>query len=164
MANIQQIQANSVNYPIAGYQFDGEWVSAGGEWSSTSYVDLKGNITTIAANGIKVIDLSAILPPDGKPYMVSLQFDGNTTSTSGNYFTAHVAAGERSDYYASGNKIPWVRFCETRTRTSSTRAGGGMAQIPLSGTQRKITICVTGKTCTVVTLTINAYKRLGTNT
>ena len=112
MANIQQIQVNSVNYPIAGYQFDGEWVSAGGEWSSTSYVDIKGNITTIAANGIKgikVIDLSSILPDDGKPYMVSLQFDGNTTSTSGNYFTAYVAAGERSDYYTTGNKIPWVR-------------------------------------------------------
>ena len=157
MANIQQIQVNSVNYPIAGYQFDGEWVSDG-------YVNIKDNITTIAANGFKVIDLSSVLPDDGKPYMVSLQFDGNTTSTSGNYFTAYVAAGERSDYYASGNKIPWVRFCEVRTRTSSTRASGGMAQIPLNGNQRKITICVTGSTCTVTALTLNAYKRLGTNT
>lgn len=157
MANIQQIQVNSVNYPIAGYQFDGEWVRDG-------YVNIKDNITTIAANGFKVIDLSSVLPDDGKPYMVSLQFDGNTTSKSGDYFTAYVAAGERSDYYTTGNKIPWVRFCEARTRTSSTRASGGMAQIPLSGNQRKITICVTGNTCTVTTLTLNAYKRLGTNT
>ncbi len=163
MANIQQIQVNNVNYPIAGNQFDGKWVVAGGEWSSSASVDIQGNITTIAANGTKVIDLSAILPPDGMPYMIEVTLAGNTTSTSSNYFTAYIAPGERTDYRTDSNNIYWVRFCEVRTRTSSTRQGGRTAQIPLSGTQRKITICVTGNTCTVAGLLLNAYKRLGTN-
>ena len=156
MANIQNIQVNSTNYPIAGYNFDGEWVVAN--------VNLKGSISTISTSTVKTFDLSSILPNDSYDYMISVIFSGTTTSTSGNYFCAYIASGTQTTVHTSDtNDNLWVRICETRTRTSSTRSAGGTVAIPLKNNARTFSISIGGNTCTVGTIWLSGYKRIGKN-
>lgn len=124
--------------------FDGQW--------EDFYQDIIP--TAVSVNGSTDLPYTVTVPNDGHVYEYIINADGNTTSTSGNFFIAMVKSNVISGY---------IWLCGNRTRTTSTMGAQGSAIVPIKYGTDNLYLHRSTNYGGTVKLQVVARRRLGTN-
>lgn len=134
---------------IGGDEFDGQWVE------NTATIN---SSFTLSPGGTKTFSLSSYLPNDGYDYEVLFECDSRTGTTSGDY--AEVRA-----YSGTGLSGMIARLARIRTRASNYQFGSVAFILPISNSDKNITIDTYSGSVNTCTLGLYArrYRRIGKN-
>ena len=149
MANlVKKICTEDGTKTIGGAQFDDTWV--------TKYTVL-GTKITISAGGTKTISLSSYLPNNNYDYYVQIHVELTTGTTAGDTIDGQVFSGSNATGFS-------CRAGRQLTRTSNTEISAQTVEIPISASDKAITIKnVDGNGTGTYIVSAHAYRRIGTN-
>lgn len=148
MANsISNITIGGVNQQIGGDNFDGQWI-----FSALTLADS----ITLSGESNNTYSLAEYLPDDDYDYEIACSVSGTTTSTSGNMFEYNLYAG-------TGTSGIMKRICRAVTRASSTQRAAGTCILPISKTDRNLTLRSAATYNSTAYIRLRGYRRIGLN-
>lgn len=124
---------------------DGQWIASNINVASNVNINGSSNLTYTVSG----------LPNDGQSYEILLTARGKGTTTNNQYIPIYIGTAFTGDNF--------VEIAGSRQMSTTANSFGGTTIIPI-GSNRKLTLVRDGSyNGTVETLSIKAYRRIGTN-